>query len=41
MFESLLQQSIDPSAFPVWIPLTFGLVVGLAYVIASAARRRH
>jgi hypothetical protein len=39
MFESLLQQSIDPAAFPVWIPLTFGLVVGLAYVIFSATRR--
>jgi len=38
-FESVLQQSIDPAAFPVWIPLAFGLVVGLAYVIASAARR--
>jgi hypothetical protein len=41
MFESLLQQSIEPAAFPVWIPLTFGLVVGLAYVIASAARRKR
>lgn len=39
MFESLLQQSIDPAAFPVWIPLAFGLIVGLAYAIASAARR--
>jgi hypothetical protein len=39
MFESLLQQSIDPAAFPVWIPLAFGLIVGLAYVVASAARR--
>jgi hypothetical protein len=38
-FESLLEQSIDPRAFPVWIPLTFGLAVGLAYVIISAARR--
>jgi len=40
-FESVIQQSIDPRAFGVWIPLTFGLVVGLAYVIASAARRRR
>jgi hypothetical protein len=38
-FEFLLRQSIDPAAFPVWIPLAFGLAVGLAYVIASAARR--
>jgi len=41
MFESLLQQSIDIAAFPVWIPLTFGLAVGLAYVIASSMRRRR
>jgi hypothetical protein len=41
MFESLIQQSIDPAAFPVWIPLTFGLVVGLAYVIASTLRRKR
>jgi hypothetical protein len=38
-FENFIAQSIDPRAFPVWIPLAFGLVVGLAYVIASAARR--
>jgi hypothetical protein len=38
-FEILFKQSIDPAAFPVWIPLAFGLIVGLAYVIASAARR--
>ena len=41
MFESLLQQSIDPAAFGVWIPLTFGLAVGLAYVIFSAMRGRR
>jgi hypothetical protein len=39
MFEFLVKQTIDPAAFPVWIPLAFGLIVGLAYVIASAARR--
>ncbi len=39
LIGSLIKQTIDPAAFPVWIPLTFGLVVGLAYVIASAARR--
>jgi hypothetical protein len=38
-FESVIGQSIDPRAFGVWIPLTFGLAVGLAYVIISAARR--
>jgi hypothetical protein len=41
MFESLIQQSIDPAAFPVWIPLAFGLIVGLAYVFASAARSKR
>jgi hypothetical protein len=41
VFDALFQQVIDPAAFPVWIPLTFGLAVGLAYVIASAARRRR
>lgn len=38
MFEALLGQ-IDPAAFPVWIPLTFGLAVGLAYAIVSSIRR--
>ncbi len=40
-FEFLLKQSIDPAAFPVWIPLTFGLAVGLGYAIFSGMRRRH
>jgi hypothetical protein len=39
LFDLLLRQTIDPAAFPVWIPLAFGLIVGLAYAIASAARR--
>jgi hypothetical protein len=39
MFESLIQQSIDPAAFPVWIPLAFGLIVGLGYAIFSGMRR--
>jgi hypothetical protein len=39
MFEALLRQTIDPAAFPVWIPLAFGLIVGLAYAIASGMRR--
>jgi hypothetical protein len=39
VFEGLLRQTIDPAAFPVWIPLAFGLIVGLAYAIASGVRR--
>ncbi|UVS68613.1 hypothetical protein NWT39_11975 [Nitrososphaera viennensis] len=39
MFEALFRQVIDPAAFPVWIPLAFGLIVGLAYAIASGMRR--
>lgn len=35
----MFKQSIDPAAFPVWIPLAFGLVVGLAYAIASGLRK--
>ncbi len=41
MFESLIQQSINGAAYPVWIPLTFGLAVGLGYVIFSAMRRKR
>lgn len=39
MFELLLGQEINPAAFPVWIPLAFGLIVGLAYAIASSMKR--
>lgn len=39
MFSVLFKQAIDPAAFPVWIPLTFGLAVGLAYAIVSSMRR--
>ena len=39
MFEALVQQVFPIEAFPVWIPLAFGLVVGLAYAIASGMRR--
>lgn len=39
MFETLLQQVFPAEAFPVWIPLAFGLAVGLAYAIASSMRR--
>ena len=40
-FDLLLKQVIDPAAFPVWIPLAFGLSVGLIYVIISGVRRRR
>ncbi|HZO11069.1 MAG TPA: hypothetical protein VFB48_03030 [Nitrososphaeraceae archaeon] len=40
MFESLIQQSFAPEAFGVWIPLAFGLSVGLVYAIISAVRHR-
>jgi len=33
--------TIDAAAFPVWIPLAFGLSVGLIYVIASAFKHRR
>ncbi|HET7643492.1 MAG TPA: hypothetical protein VFK40_08285 [Nitrososphaeraceae archaeon] len=42
IFGSLIQQlnvPINLDTFGVWIPLTFGLAVGLAYVIASGLRR--
>jgi len=41
MFESIIQQIVPASSesFGVWIPLAFGLAVGLAYAIASAARK--
>ncbi|MGH9997034.1 MAG: hypothetical protein ACRD7F_03410 [Nitrososphaeraceae archaeon] len=43
MFESIIQQIVPPTweSFGVWIPLAFGLSVGLAYVIASAVKHRH
>lgn len=39
--DSLIQQIVPATveSFGVWVPLAFGLAVGLAYVIASAARR--
>lgn len=40
VFHNLIQQIVfSEQAFGVWIPLTFGLAVGLAYAIISAARR--
>jgi hypothetical protein len=44
IFGNLIQQlnvPINLDTFGVWIPLTFGLAVGLAYVIASGLRRPH
>ena len=43
VFGALLQQMVPATtdSFGVWIPLTFGLAVGLAYVIASALRSRR
>jgi len=40
MFESLIQQNFSGEAFGVWIPLAFGLSVGLVYAIVSAVRHR-
>ena len=41
MFETLLKQVIDFSmeTFGVWVPLAFGLAVGLAFAVISGARR--
>jgi hypothetical protein len=45
IFGNLIQQlsigsvPVSMDTFGVWIPLTFGLAVGLAYVIASGLRR--
>ena len=41
LFSSLIQQIVTATidSFGVWITLAFGLAVGMAYVIASAARR--
>lgn len=38
IIESVIQ-AITAEMYPVWIPLTFGLVVGLAYAVASSMRR--
>jgi hypothetical protein len=45
IFGSLIQQfqvgsvPVNMDTFGVWIPLTFGLAVGLVYVVVSALRR--
>ena len=39
--SALIQQMVPVSmdSFGVWVPLAFGLVVGLVYAIISGARR--
>jgi hypothetical protein len=41
MFEALLKQVIvfSTESFGVWVPLAFGLAVGLAFAVISGARR--
>ncbi len=42
IFSNLIQQTgftVAPESFGVWIPLAFGLAVGLVYAIASGLRR--
>jgi hypothetical protein len=42
MFDSLIQQIyVSMESFGVWIPLAFGLTVGLVYAIISGARRHR
>ena len=42
MFESMIQQIVPATmeSFGVWIPLAFGLAVGLVYAIISGVRHR-
>jgi hypothetical protein len=40
MFEPLTQQIFTWESAAVFIPLAFGLAVGLAYVFISAARHK-
>jgi hypothetical protein len=41
MFENLIQQTFNPESALVFIPLAFGLAVGLGYVIISSAWHRR
>ena len=42
MFDSLIQQIyVSMESFGVWIPLAFGLTVGLVYAIISGAKRHR
>jgi hypothetical protein len=40
MFDAFIQQSLNWEAGVVFLPLAFGLAVGLGYVIISAARHK-
>ncbi len=40
MYEALIQQVMEWQEAAVFIPLGFGLAVGLAYVVISAAWHR-
>jgi hypothetical protein len=40
MFETFTQQALNWEAGAVYIPLAFGLVVGLVYIFISAARHK-
>jgi hypothetical protein len=41
MFETLIQQALNWEGGVVFIPLAFGLAVGLGYVLISAARHKR
>lgn len=41
MFDTLLQQALNLEAAGVYVPLGFGLAVGLAYVLISSAMHRR
>jgi hypothetical protein len=40
MFDTFIQQTFNLESAAVFIPLAFGLAVGLGYAIISAARHR-
>jgi hypothetical protein len=40
MFDTLIQQTFTFESAAVFIPLAFGLAVGLGYALISAARHR-
>jgi hypothetical protein len=40
MFETFIQQTFSLESAAVFIPLAFGLAVGLGYALISAARHR-
>jgi hypothetical protein len=41
MFDTFIQQTFSPESALVFIPLAFGLAVGLGYAIISAAWHRR